>query len=158
MRIANIKYNDVVDGDGVCLSVWFQGCPHKCKGCHNPETWDFNGGYEIEYQELENIVLKEINKNGILRNLSLLGGEPLYMPNLEYTVKLSKAVHKKYPNIKIYCWTGFTYEALIKRYGKEILNDIDILIDGPFILNERDITLYLRGSKNQRVLYKGVDF
>ena len=51
MRIADIKYNDIVDGDGVCLSVWFQGCPHKCKGCHNPETWDFNGGYEIEYQD-----------------------------------------------------------------------------------------------------------
>ena len=158
MKYAGIIPNDTAAAPGIGYTFFTQGCPHKCKGCHNPETWDFNGGYEIEYQELENIVLKEINKNGILRNLSLLGGEPLYMPNLEYTVKLSKAVHKKYPNIKIYCWTGFTYEALIKRYGKEILNDIDILIDGPFILDERDITLYLRGSKNQRVLYKGVDF
>ena len=72
MRIANIKYNDIVDGDGVCVSVWFQGCPYKCRGCHNPETWDFNGGYEIEYAELEKIVLEGLNKNGVLRNLSLL--------------------------------------------------------------------------------------
>lgn len=158
MRIADIKYNDIVDGNGVCVSVWFQGCPHKCKGCHNPETWDFNGGYEIEYAELEKIVLEGLNKNGVLRNLSLLGGEPLYMPNLEYAVKLAAAAKRKYPNIKVYCWTGSTYESLLKRYGKEIFNNIDVLIDGPFILNERDITLYLRGSKNQRVLRRGVDF
>ena len=158
MRIADIKYNDIVDGEGVCLSVWTQGCPHRCLGCHNPETWDFNGGYEIDKDKAIEDILKNINVNGIQRNLSILGGEPLCDANINFTVKLLAKAKEKYPTIKTFVWTGFTYEALIKRYGKEILNDIDILIDGPFILDERDITLYLRGSKNQRVLYKGVDF
>ena len=83
MHIAGIKENDIVDGEGVCVSVWFQGCPHQCLGCHNPETWSFNGGYEIEYEELEKQVLEAIKRNGIKRNLSLLGGEPLCEPNLE---------------------------------------------------------------------------
>lgn len=72
MRIADIKYNDIVDGIGVCVSVWFQGCPNKCLGCHNPGTWDFKGGYEIEYKELEEKVLQKLNENNVLRNLSLL--------------------------------------------------------------------------------------
>ena len=77
MRIADIKYNDIVDGTGVCVSVWFQGCPHHCLGCHNPETWDFNGGYEITYKELEKRVLEALDKNGVQRNLSFLGGVTL---------------------------------------------------------------------------------
>lgn len=158
MRIADIKNNDIVDGEGVCVSVWFQGCPHHCPGCHNPETWDFNGGYEITYKGLEKEVLEAINANGIMRNVSLLGGEPLYMPNLEYSVKLAAAIKNRFPNIKIFCWTGFTLEQIIQRYGKDVLKNIDILIDGPFIQEQRDITLELRGSTNQRVLKRNIDF
>ena len=158
MRIANIKYNDIVDGEGVCVSVWFQGCPHQCLGCHNPETWNFNGGYEIEYEELEKQVLEAIERNGIKRNLSLLGGEPLCEPNLEYAIKLAAAAKQKYPDITIYCWTGYTLEQILKKYNNSILKNIDVLIDGLFILSQRDITLKLRGSTNQRILYKNIDF
>lgn len=158
MRIADIKNNDIIDGEGVCVSIWFQGCPHHCPGCHNPETWDFTGGYEIEYEELEQKILKALNANGVQRNLSLLGGEPLCNENIQYTVKLAAAAKKAYPNITIYCWTGSTYEQILKQYGSTVLDNIDILIDGPFIMKQRDITLHLRGSKNQRVLIKNVDF
>lgn len=158
MRIAGIDKNDMVNGEGVCVSIWFQGCPHKCVGCHNQETWDFDGGYEITYSDLEKEVLEAINANGIIRNVSLLGGEPLYMPNLEYSTKLANIIKNKFPNIKIFCWTGFTLEQIIKRYGKNVLKDIDVLIDGPFIQEKRDITLKLRGSTNQRILRKNIDF
>lgn len=158
VRIAGINADDMTNGEGVCVSVFFQGCPHHCKGCHNPETWNFDGGEEIEYKELEEKILKAIGANGIQRNLSLSGGDPLYMPNLEYATRLAAAAKQKYPNIKIYCWTGFTLEQLLLRYGESILENIDVLIDGPFVLEKRDITLKLRGSSNQRVLRKSVDF
>ena len=158
MRIADVKYNDIVDGEGVCVSVWFQGCPFHCKGCHNPETWDFEGGYEIEYNVLKKNVLNKLNENNVLRNLSFLGGEPLCDENIKYTTDLAKSAKEKYPSIKIYCWTGNLLENIIKKYGKEILTNIDVLIDGPFLLNQRDITLKLRGSKNQRILQKNIDF
>ena len=86
MRIAKIENNDMINGIGVCTSVWFQGCPHHCPGCHNPETWDFKGGYEISYEELEEEVLNKIGENGIIRNLSLLGGEPLCQQNIAYEI------------------------------------------------------------------------
>lgn len=152
MRIAGIDYNDFLNGEGVCISVWFQGCPHRCYQCHNPETWDFNGGQEIEYLDLEKRILENINKNGIVRNLSLLGGEPLCDENIKYAISLAAAAKQKYPNISIYCWTGSTYEELIKKYGEDIFKNIDVLIDGPFDYTKRDITLKLRGSTNQRIL------
>lgn len=132
MKIADIKYNDIVDGSGVCVSVWFQGCPHHCLGCHNPETWDFNGGYEITYKELEKRILEALGKNGVQRNLSFLGGEPLCEENIKYTLSLAHIVKQMYPNITIFCWTGSTYEQLVRKYGTEIFKDIDTLIDRTF--------------------------
>ena len=158
MRIAKIENNDMINGIGVCTSVWFQGCPHHCPGCHNPETWDFKGGYEISYEELEEEVLNKIGENGIIRNLSLLGGEPLCQQNIAYAQRIAAAAKERYPSIRIFCWTGSFVENIIDKYGKEVLEDIDVIIDGPFILEQRDITLPLRGSKNQRVLYNSIDF
>lgn len=158
MKYAGINKNDLINGEGVCVSIWFQGCPHRCSGCHNPETWNPNGGQEIEYNELEQEVLNAINKNDIIRNLSLLGGEPFAEYNLEYTIRIAAAVKQRYPNIKIYCWSGYTLEQIIQKYGKKCLKNIDVLIDGPFILEQRDVTLKLRGSKNQRILQQGLDF
>ena len=154
IRIADIKPNDVVDGEGICVSVWLQGCPHHCKGCHNPETWNFNGGIEYEQDMLIFQIIKLLKKNNIKRDLSILGGEPLCPENREFTKNLAKTVKKEYNDIKIYCWTGYTLEQLDNQY----LEDIDILIDGPFVLENRDITLKFRGSPNQRILYKGKDF
>ena len=94
--------NDVVNSNnGVCVSVWAQGCPHRCKGCHNPETWSFNGGYEIDYKSLKEQVIKAIAANNVQRNLSILGGEPLCEENLYWVSKLMHEVKTIYPNIKI---------------------------------------------------------
>lgn len=159
MRLAGINYDDMLNGEGVCVSVWFQGCPHHCFGCHNPESWNFCGGREIDEQVLYKNVVNNINKNGIQRNLSLLGGEPLCEQNVTQAVRLLNIVKKEFPNIKTYVWTGYTLEELKGMYGSlDIFKNIDILIEGRFILSQRDITLKLRGSKNQRVLKQGIDF
>lgn len=154
IRIADINKNDVINGQGICVSVWTQGCPHHCKGCHNPESWSFSGGYEVDKNEIIEKILQYLVENGVQRNLSILGGEPLCIENIDFTITLLAKAKEKYPSIKTFVWTGYRME----EFSKEILENIDVLIDGPFILEERDITLKLRGSKNQRILYNGFDF
>lgn len=158
MRIAKIMENDVVDGDGICVSVWFQGCPHRCKGCHNPDTWAYNGGTAMTEEELVNTVLPLINKNGIQRNLSLLGGEPLCPENAPFALALIEEVKKQFPDIKVFTWTGYTIEELHCRphiaSQKLALYASDVVIDGRYVEELRDITLYLRGSSNQRIWVK----
>ena len=154
IRIADINKNDVINGQGICVSVWTQGCPHHCKGCHNPESWSFSGGYEVDENEIIEKILQYLVENGVQRNLSILGGEPLCIENINFTITLLAKAKEKYPSIKTFVWTGYRME----EFSKEILENIDVLIDGPFILEERDITLKLRGSKNQRILYNGFDF
>lgn len=158
MRYAGIIENDVVNGEGICLSYWTQGCPHKCDGCHNPETWNFNCGKEDSKENILNKILTLLNKNSIHRNLSILGGEPLCDENIDFTMEILKQVKQKYPSIKTFVWTGYTYEELCKLYKDIIFDNIDVLIDGKYDKNQRDITLKLRGSKNQRVLRKNIDF
>lgn len=158
MRYAGIIENDVVNGEGICLSYWTQGCPHKCDGCHNPETWNFNGGKEDSKENILNKILTLLNKNNIHRNLSILGGEPLCDENINFTMEILKQVKQKYPSIKTFVWTGYTYEELCKLYKNIIFDNIDVLIDGKYDKNQRDITLKLRGSKNQRILRKNIDF
>ena len=157
MKIADIYSNDVTDGIGVCVSVWFQGCNRHCKGCQNPGTWDPNGGKDITIEELIQTTVEYISANGIQCNLSILGGEPLAYYNINATAQLITAVKAHYPNIKVFLWTGFIYDELL-TFNLEsintILNNIDVLIDGPFILEKRDISLQLRGSSNQRILVK----
>lgn len=158
MRIASLIKNDTVNGEGVCVSLWVQGCPHHCKGCHNPEQWDFNGG---EYKN-NDILLEEIynaiTANGIQRNFSVLGGEPLAPQNINDTYYILWEVKQRFPSIKTFVWTGYTLEQLQEMYKDTLLENVDVLIDGPFIKAERDITLKFRGSKNQRILYKGTDY
>ena len=155
MRISGINENDVVNGKGICVSVFMQGCPHQCKGCFNPETWDFKGGRAVEDEQKEiNNILNLINQNGVQRNLSILGGEPLHKINISFVKNLLKQAKEKYPTIKTFVWTGYLLEEL----DKNDLQNIDILIDGKFIEELRDISLELRGSSNQRILYKGKDF
>lgn len=158
MRYAGLKENDIVDGESICVSLWTQGCPHRCPGCHNPETWDYNGGMEIDMGELTTKVIQAIEKNGVKRNLSILGGEPLCPHNIDFIISLVNIVRTLFPYIKIFIWTGYRLEDLQEKYQKSLFDKIDVLIDGPFELSQRDITLKLRGSKNQRVLYRGIDF
>ena len=161
MKIAKIMENDIADcDDGICVSVWFFGCPHKCKGCHNSQLWEPNCLEETKESEIIDKVINLINKNNINKNLSILGGEPLAEYNLMSTSNLVTSVRNVYPNIKIYLWTGYMLEQLDKKniFIERILRNIDVLIDGPFVLEKRDITLKSRGSSNQRILYRGIDF
>ena len=158
MRYAAIENNDYINGEGMCVSFWVQGCPHKCEGCHNPEAWSFEGGQELPNDYKGNII-KAISANGITRNFSVLGGEPLCPENLDLTLSTISAVRAAYPNIKIFLWTGYCLEDIKENpVVKEILEQINVRIVGPCIQEQRDITLILRGSKNQRILYHGIDF
>lgn len=159
-KYAGLIKNDFANGTGVCVSFWVQGCPHKCLGCQNPETWDFNKGKDLP-NDIRGQIIKAISANGITRNFSVLGGEPLCSQNLEEVDNIITSVRTAYPHIKIFVWTGYTLEELKNNKNihiQSILSEIDVLIDGKYIEEERDITLNLRGSKNQRILYKNIDF
>ena len=159
-RYAGLITNDFANGTGTCVSFWTQGCPHHCLNCQNPETWDFQGGKEVP-TDIRGQIIKAICANGITRNFSVLGGEPLCDENLDEVDKIITSVRTAYPQIKIFVWTGYILEELKEKKNDKInhiLSQIDVLIDGPFIQAERDITLELRGSRNQRILYRGVDF
>lgn len=154
MRYAGIIKNDVAAGKGVCVTFFVQGCAQHCPGCHNPQTWDFDGGYEFTNETLENII-KALNANGVQRNFAVMGGEPLHPDNQFLTNLVIEEVKKNYPDIKIYLWTGYIYENLLAKQEKllqNILKNVDVLIDGPFVQEQRDITLEMRGSKNQRII------
>lgn len=150
MRYIKIKDNDIANGIGVTMSLWTQGCPHHCKGCFNVETWDFNRGKEFTKSDLK-YIFDNINKNNIDRDLSILGGEPLCPQNLEGVINLCKEFKSVYPNKKIYIWTGYTLEEF-NDIQKSILNYIDVIVDGKFIEEKRNLSLKLRGSENQRVI------
>ena len=157
MKIAAFKYNDIVDCDeGICVSLWTQGCPFHCKNCHNPETWNPNDGTEYSVEEVINTIKSSLTVNGIQRKLSILGGEPLWKDNdnVTHVAAILDVIKQDCPNARIFLWTGYVWEDLIRDEFilHAILPKIDVLIDGPYIQEERDITLWLRGSRNQRVI------
>ena len=148
--------NDVVNGHGVCVSLFTQGCPHHCPGCFNEETWDFRGGQPY-IPEVKWNIIKAISANNITRNFSILGGEPLAPQNIDMVWEIVDAVRHAYPDIEITLWTGYTYKELMVQPSENllnILNNIDILVDGPFIEEEKDLSLQLRGSRNQHIWIK----
>lgn len=155
MRYATIKYNDVANAPGVNVSIYLQGCPHHCPKCFNPETWNFNGGLEFTSETLDSII-QGLSANNIKRDLCILGGEPLCAENAFLTALIIKEVKVHYPDIKIYVWTGYIYENLLKNPTHPqinyILDTIDVLVDGPYVDELRDITLKMRGSSNQRII------
>lgn len=158
-RYSAIIPNDIVNGEGVCVSFFTQGCPHHCPGCFNEETWDFDGGQEYT-DHTKWLIIELLSANGVQRNFSVLGGEPMCPENLNMTEEVVSTVRSAYPDIKIFLWTGYTYSELMQASGKDlvkiisIFNQIDVLIDGPFIESEKDLNLKLRGSKNQKVRVK----
>lgn len=160
MRYAGIIPNDLSAAPGVCVTFFTQGCPHHCPGCHNPETWDYEGGKEFEGNTIERIE-QYLTANGIHRDLCIMGGEPLCPDNQFLTLLICNTIKDKLPDTKIYIWTGYTLEELNKDNNariSQILEKTDAIIDGPYIAAERDITLPMRGSRNQRILYKGIDY
>lgn len=150
MRFSKIKDNDIANGLGITMSFWTQGCPHHCNGCFNKETWNYNSGKEFTHEDL-NYILENINKNNIKRDLSILGGEPLCPENVEGVINLCKEFKRNYPEKIIYLWTGYTIETF-DNTQKEILNYIDILVDGKFEEENKNLSIKLRGSSNQRVI------
>lgn len=155
MRYSGLIPNDIAAAPGLCLSFFVQGCPHRCKNCHNPETWDFDGGLEFTTETL-NAIIEGLTAQGINRTFCLMGGEPLCPENLFLSYLIITTIKEKLPNIPIYVWTGYTYEELLRSNDpkmKGILDTIDCLIDGPYIDELRDLTLEMRGSSNQNIIY-----
>ena len=150
MRFSKIKDNDIANGIGITMSLWTQGCPHHCKGCFNTETWDYNGGKEFTNEDL-NYILNNINKNNIKRNLAILGGEPLCPQNVKGIIELCKQFKRVYPEKMIYLWTGYVVEDF-NFTQKKIFKYIDVLIDGKFEEDKKNLSIMLRGSSNQRVI------
>lgn len=149
MRIVRIVEGTSVDGPGLRTSIYFAGCSHRCPGCHNQQTWDFQAGQDVTVDEVMQTVL--YNEN----NVTFSGGDPVYQA--EAIIPLARAI--KEAGLNIWCYTGFTFEQLregIEEVPKEILDEflglVDVLVDGPFVLAQRDISLLFRGSANQRVI------
>jgi anaerobic ribonucleoside-triphosphate reductase activating protein len=153
VRIAGIVNDSIVDGEGIRLTIFFQGCPHRCKGCHNPQTWDANGGYEIDTEE----IIQMMDENPLLDGITLSGGEPFL--HRVAALELAKAAHER--NLSVWCYTGYEYDVHLgyslktspKSTISMFLEEIDVLIDGKFIEEEKTFDLPWRGSKNQRLLY-----
>lgn len=154
MQYAGLILNDLAAAPGLCVTFFTQGCPHKCPGCQNPETWDFRGGLTFNTDVLDQII-EGINAQGIQRNLCIMGGEPLCPQNTFLTYLVVSSVKEKYPDTKVYIWTGYIYEDLVAQNDlrlNQIFNITDYIIDGPYISYLRDITLPMRGSSNQRII------
>ena len=153
-KIAGIYWDDTAAAPGISLSVYFSGCHFHCPGCHNPEAQDFNYGEEFTLETLR-LIMERLSKNGVMRTLSILGGEPLNNENIGDVLRLIGWCKLDYPDLKIYVWTGYTIEELEARDDDDVravLRNITCLIDGRYIQELRDTTLPLRGSSNQRII------
>ena len=148
MRYNTIRKMDISNGPGVRVSIFMQGCHFHCKGCFNENTWDFNGGEEYSDETINRVL--ELSSADYIVGLSILGGEPMHPKNIEGTTKLAKAFKEKYPKKNIWVWSGYLFDKDLK--GKEILNYIDVLVDGTFKIDLFDPTLKWKGSSNQRVI------
>lgn len=147
LKISGIEPESIVDGKGIRYVIFTQGCPHHCPGCHNPQTHDFAGGI---WRDTEDLFI-EICKNPLLKGVTFSGGEPFCQP--EPLTELARKVHTKKLDVTVY--TGWTWEELIAKQDAsilELLKQTDVLIDGKFLIEERDLTLAFRGSRNQRIL------
>jgi anaerobic ribonucleoside-triphosphate reductase activating protein len=147
MRIAGLLQDSIVDGPGLRFTVFTQGCPHRCVGCHNPETHDPNGGADVAVDEVINKMLS----NPLTDGVTLSGGEPFFQP--ADCVKIAEAA--KNADLNIWTYTGWTFEELLGSPDPDIqklLSLTDVLVDGRFVLRERSLNLKWRGSKNQRLL------
>ena len=148
MRYNCIRKMDIADGPGVRVSIFFQGCHFHCKGCFNADTWDFNGGKEFNDEVINHVL--ELCQNEVIGGLSILGGEPLNPKNIEGATKLAKAFKEKYPDKTIWLWSGYLFEEYIK--DQEIINYLDVLVDGRFDITKSNPSLKYKGSSNQRVI------
>lgn len=148
LKYAKITEHDVANGQGVGVVIWLQGCSHRCAGCHNQSTWDWNDGLDFD-EDARLKLLFAISKPYISR-ITFSGGDPLYRKNRKEVVQLIDEIKQVRPDIKIWLYTGYTYWQVRKMSVD--LSNIDVLIDGPFIQELKDISLLFRGSRNQRLI------
>lgn len=160
MNYANIKYYDIANGDGLRTSLFVSGCKNHCKGCFNPCTWDFLYGSKYT-NEVQNMILDSIEPDRI-RGLSILGGDPMEIENQPDVLNLILEFRKRFQDRKdIWLWTGYLIDKdfqegcrrFLPNVTNNILSNIDVIIDGPFIESQKNLTLKYRGSENQRVIY-----
>jgi len=153
IRVLDILEDTMVDGPGFRTSIYCAGCRHQCPGCHNPQSWAFDGGREMTTEQIMKIIEADP-----YANVTFSGGDPMYQAS--GFAELAREIHKR-TNKYIWCYTGFTFESLINPEQRELLELLDVLVDGPFIEKLRDTDLLFRGSSNQRLidvqasLYKG---
>lgn len=157
MHYGNLKKYDIANGEGVRVTLFVSGCTNHCKGCFQKETWDFDFG-QIYDKKVEGEILEALNKPYI-KGLTLLGGEPFEEENQKVLTRLLRRVKEELPQKDIWAYTGFILDQDLLKYGKrhyevtdEMLSYIDVLVDGPFIEDKKDISLAFRGSKNQRII------
>lgn len=147
MRYGELKKTDIANGPGVRVSLFVSGCRNRCKGCFNPETWSFNYGREFS-EDTYNEIFKALEPSYI-SGLSILGGDPFEPENLDEVTALCRKVKEWYPHKNIWVYTGYYYRDL---KNSEIMDYIDVLVDGPFKEDLKDITLQYRGSSNQMII------
>ncbi len=147
LRIAGVADDSVVDGDGYRFTIFTQGCPHHCAGCQNPETWDPAGGRTVDTEDL----LRDILANPLLDGVTFSGGEPFVQSAPLAALARKLRAH----DLTVWAYTGYTLEVLAAQRDPDInalLAALDVLVDGPFLREQRDLTLRFRGSRNQRVI------
>ncbi len=147
LRMAGVVRESITDGPGIRFTIFSQGCPHKCKGCHNMQTWDFDGGKDVSIEK----ILMAIDETPIVRGVTFSGGEPFAQPEAFY--ELSCEIKKR--GLDIVAYTGYTLEKLLKSDDEavmKLLHNIWLLVDGPFLEEEKDLSLKFRGSSNQRII------
>ena len=148
MKYNKIRKMDISNGPGVRVSIFMQGCSFHCKNCFNPETWDFKSGTEFTDETIDKII--DLANNDYIKGLSILGGEPMHPNNIKGTTKLAKKFKEIYPDKTIWVWSGFLFDRDLK--DKEVLNYIDVLVDGRYEDELHDFTLKWKWSSNQRVI------
>ena len=147
ISVLNIIEDTMVDGPGFRTSIYCAGCQHQCPGCHNPQSWDFSGGQTMTTDDIMRIV----ESDPYARGVTFSGGDPMYQP--EGFAELARAIHDRTPQKDIWCYTGFVYEQLLSNpRQRALLEQLDVLVDGPFVRAQRDETLVFRGSRNQRII------
>lgn len=157
MNYAEIKRRDVANGTGVRVSLFVSGCTHHCKGCFNSETWDFDFGQKFDSEAQDRII--EYLEPSYIRGFSLLGGEPMEKVNQKEILPLLRRIKSIYPEKDIWCYTGYTLETDLTGEGRavceetaEILSLTDVLVDGEFVEEQKNLRLRFRGSENQRII------
>lgn len=151
MRYASIRSMDISDGEGIGISLFVQGCHFHCKNCFNQSTWDFNGGEEFT-DDIKEKMFRLLDKPYMVR-ISILGGEPLSPPNRQEVRDLCEEIKQRFPNKKLWLYTGYTLEE-IKEFELNILDFVDVLVDGRYEDDKRNLRLQFRGSTNQTVWKK----